>query len=118
MTPELANAMARTQKLFHERDKAEDWGRNIIEGSAGRKTEKDWTLYYSFLTNPVAFNENVCTQTINPTEIIKPLPEELVSTETRNGSETLIIVKRRKNAEVDDEKEEKIDLAQKLTLGC
>ena len=104
MTPELAIAMERTKKLFHERDTAEDWGRNIIEGSAGLKTEHDWTLYYSYLTNPNGFDETVCQSTLNPNEIIPPLPEGLVAEETRNGTDIHILIKNVKN--IDDEKED------------
>ena len=101
MTPELVQAMTKTVNLFKNRDRSEDWSRNIIEGSSGITSERDWTLYYAFLTNPANFSEsNVCLETINPNETI-PLPEGLEEVVHKNGPDYIVEVKRIND---DDEK--------------
>ena len=101
MSPELKTALALTRKLFRERDHADDWGRNIIEGSAGIESMEDWTKYYSFLTNPEAFDpEAVLAPMGEDDTVIPPPPKEFDVVETRNGNEILIEYKRK----VDDEK--------------
>ena len=51
MSPELVQAISRTQKLFEERKRPSDWGINIIEGSTGLESKEDWSKYYMYLTN-------------------------------------------------------------------
>ena len=102
MTPELETAISRTKELFHDRDTAEDWGRNIIEGSEGLETQRDWTLYYSFLNNPTEFDENLELSVLNPNEVIPPLRDDLCTEVVKNGTVTHILIKRK----TDDEKVE------------
>ena len=99
---ELADAMELTAELFKTRQKPQDWGRNLIEGSIGLKTERDWTLFYSFIFNPGDFDANAEIETIDPNEQIEGYPPELTVEERRNGTETIIHVKR----VVEDEKTE------------
>ena len=101
MTPELRIALERTRELFRTRDHSEDWGRNIIEGSEGLCTERDWLLYYSFLTNPEAFDENAELVPMKM-EPMPPPPPEFDIIEHKNGTETTIIYKRKRD--IDDEK--------------
>ena len=102
MSPELAKALGQTRELFRTRDKAEDWGRNILEGSKGLTTERDWTLYYSYLTNPNEFNPEADLKTLDPNEVIGDIPAELEKVTHKNGTEVLIEYKR----STDDEKVE------------
>ena len=101
MSPELRQALTQTRDLFKDRCTSDDWGRNIIEGSYGIKTERDWLLYYSFLANPEAFDENA---ELVPSKIepVAPPPNEFNITYHDNGNETTIVYTRKK--EVDDEK--------------
>ena len=101
MSPELEKAIARTQKLFRERDASEDWARNIIEGGAGLSTQRDWLLFYSFLTNPGEFNPDADLVPAEDVVIPPPDPQYKIM-EYKNGDETTIVYKRRK--EEDDEK--------------
>jgi len=100
MSPELTKALEQTRELFRTRDRAEDWGRNILEGSKGLTTEGDWTKYYSYLTNPGAFNPDVDLETLDPNEVIEDIPAEFEEVTHMNGTEVLIEYKRR----TDDEK--------------
>ena len=102
MSVELLEAMKKTAGLFEARNRPEDWGRNIVEGSRGLKTQRDWTLYYSYLFNPETFNPDAVIETINPTHEIEPLPEGLVMEQRKNGSEIIVNIRRVKDC---DEKE-------------
>ena len=104
MSEELAKAMAKTAELFGSRSRPEDWGRNIVEGSKGLKTDRDWTLYYSYLFNPETFDPEAEIDTIDPTFKVEPLPKGLVMEQRKNGTEIIVNVRR---VEQCDEKEEK-----------
>ena len=103
MSVELLKAMAKTAELFGSRSRPEDWGRNIVEGSKGLKTERDWTLYYSYLFNPETFDPEAVIETIDPTFKVEPLPEGLVMEQRKNGTEIIVNVRR---VEECDEKED------------
>ena len=105
MSPELRAAIERTKNLFLERKRSEDWGANIIEGSAGISTLKDWTKFYSFLSNPDAFDPNVDLPTINGDEIIEGPPPGLRVVEYKNGPDTTIVYER-----IREEDEEKMEI--------
>ena len=101
MSPELEQAIARTEKLFKTRGCAEDWSRNIIEGSAGLATQRDWLLYYSFLTNPGGFDPNA--NLVPAEDVVIPAPDPRYKlVEYQNGGETTIHYKRRKDPEEDE----------------
>ena len=103
MSPELKNALALTRKLFRERDHADDWGRNLIEGSAGIESMEDWTKYYSFLSNPEGFDPEAVLVPMGDGPPIPPHPEEFDVIETKNGTETIIEYKRKVQDEKSDE---------------
>ena len=90
MSPELERAINQTKKLFQARDRSEDWGRNIIEGSRGITSEKDWTLYYSYLTNPTRFDPTATLETLDLNEKIAP-PLRPNLTSSRTGTEPISI---------------------------
>ena len=107
MSPELTQAIERTKQLFKARDHSEDWGRNILEGSQGLSSQKDWTLYYSYLTNPQKFDPNMVLETVDPNYVIEAPPDELEVITHKNGTDINIEYKRR--VVQDDEKEEKVE---------
>ena len=118
MTPELARAILKTKALFKERDRAEDWSQNILEGSEGLSSRDDWTRYYTFLADPEGFDPDTPVgETINPAETIDPLPSTLKSFETQNGTETIIHVR---NVDWMNQEEEKTedDEKQPAVLEC
>ena len=105
MTPELKNAIERTRKLFLTRDHAQDWGRNIIEGSVGLHSREDWTRYYSFLNNPNQFDpEAKLTPMDVDEEVDLTPPPEFKVIKTMNGTECIIEYRRKDTMDVDDEK--------------
>ena len=96
MSPELKEAIQHTKQLFQKRTRSEDWGRNIIEGSSNIKSIKDWTKYYSFLTNPNHFDpENEPVPMDIDTEIEAPDPRYDII-EHRNGTDVNIHYKLKK----------------------
>ena len=103
MSVELEKAMARTAELFESRSRPEDWGRNIVEGSKGLKTDRDWTLYYSYLFNPETFDPEAVIETIDPTLEIEALPKELIMESRKNGTEIIVNIRRVEDC---DEKED------------
>ena len=103
MSVELLKAVEKTAKLFESRSRPEDWGRNIVEGSKDLETQKDWTLYYSYLFNPETFDPDAVIETIDPTLEIEALPKELVMESRKNGTEIIVNVRRVENC---DEKED------------
>ena len=106
MSPELSQAIERTKKLFKTRDHSEDWGRNIIDGSKGIHTQEDWTLYYSYLTNPHRFDPTKKLETVDPNYKIEGLPEGLEEVRHKNGTDIIIEYKRVRSLDEDDEKRE------------
>ena len=101
MSPELEKAIARTQMLFKERDTSEDWSQNIIEGSAGLSTPRDWLLFYSFLNNPGEFDPDAVLVPAEEAVIPPPDPQYKV-VEYQNGTDTTIVYERRKEEEEDE----------------
>ena len=101
MSPELEKAIARTQRLFKERDTSEDWSQNIIEGAAGLSTQRDWLLFYSFLSNPGEFNPEADLVAAEEVDIPAPDPRYKI-VEYQNGSDTTIVYERRKEEEEDE----------------
>ena len=110
MSPELTQAIERTKQLFKARDHSQDWGRNILEGSKGLTTQEDWTLYYSYLTNPQQFDPNAVLETVDPNYVIEAPPDELEVVTHKNGTDIDIVYKRKAGSEtVVEEKEEKVN---------
>ena len=103
MSPELATAIKKTERLFKERDRAEDWGRNIIEASREINSMNDWTLFYSYLTNPSHFDPTQKIKTLDVNAEIEGPPAGMKVETYKNGTDVDIIYKRIQ----DDEKEEK-----------
>ena len=103
MSPELKAAINKTERLFKKRDRAEDWGRNIIEASQGITSLNDWTLFYSFLTNPNHFDPTQKTETLDVNAVIEGPPAGMKVEIFKNGTDVDIVYKRIR----DDEKEEK-----------
>ena len=109
MSPELVQAISRTQKLFEERKRPSDWGINIIEGSTGLESKEDWSKYYMYLTNPDGFNPEITPETITGEEIIEAPPPEFDVIKHQNGCETIIHYKLKSVDEEKDFEDEKIE---------
>ena len=104
MSPELAAAIKNTERLFKKRDRAEDWGRNIIEASREINSMNDWTLFYSYLTNPENFDPTQKIETLDVNTKIEGPPAGMKVETFKNGTDIDIVYKRIRD---DDEKEEK-----------
>ena len=99
-----ANALQRfwkaedkTKELFKTRRAAEDWGRNIIEGSEGLESKLEWGNYYSFLAKPNNFTiKNSFIYADADEKIEYEYPEHMKTVIHKNGSETFIHIKNEK----------------------
>ena len=94
----LKNACDNTMKLFMKYPEAADWSSNLIQGSAGLKTNEEWDAYVRFLANPSGgIPEIKPAQPIPEVEDEKTqteLPPQLVTEIIENGpGETIVIVK-------------------------
>ena len=98
-------SMKTTVDLFKRRNRAEDWSRNLIEGSQKLTTGEQWKHYYAWLSNPTSYDEDEVNQlavvgdTV-PTNL-EEYPESLKVDTFQNGKETLFLVTHRNQ---DDEK--------------
>ena len=101
-------AIDTTTELFKRRRTAEDWVRNIEEGSKSLKTGHAWKHYYAWLANPQQYNEEEVNGLdiidTNDTSVIKEWPKCMVVETVKNGHEIIINVVKQKT---DDEKDEK-----------
>jgi hypothetical protein len=102
MSPELAAAIKKTEVLFKTRDRAEDWGRNIIEASREINSMDDWTLFYSYLTNPNNFDPTQKIETLDVNAEIEGPPDGMKIETYKNGTDVDIVYTRI----LDDEKTE------------
>lgn len=102
MSPELTAAIKKTERLFKERDSAEDWGRNIIEASREINSMNDWTLFYSYLTNPDHFDPAQKLETLDVNAEIEGPPAGMKIETYKNGTDVDIVYKRIQ----DDEKQD------------
>ena len=99
---ELSDAIQKTKDFFKKRNHANDWSRNIEQGSAGLKTKQQFGRYYSWLANPNHFDLNQEVQYMDCDEYNPPPYEAGMEVETiQNGPDVFIRVK---NTNVDDEK--------------
>ena len=103
MSPELTAAIEKTERLFKTRDLAEDWGRNIIEASRGITSMDDWTLFYSYLTNPNNFDPEQKIDALDVNTKIEGPPAGMKVVTYINGTDVDIVYKRIRD---DDEKTE------------
>ena len=99
-------AIEKINKLLSERNSPEWWAQNVIDSSRLLETQRDWTLFYSYLVDPKNFDKNRHKEFKTMLDI--PIPEEpklhpdLVEERFQNGPhDTIIIVRRRSD---DDEK--------------
>jgi len=103
MSPELKAAINKTERLFKKRDRAEDWGRNIIEASRGITSMNDWTLFYSYLTNPDHFDPEQKIETLNVNAVIEGPPDGMEVLTYKNGTDIDIVYRK---IRVEEEKHE------------
>jgi hypothetical protein len=104
----LQYSVRKTKDLFARRPSAEDWARNLLEGSKRLKTKHDWDKFYTFITNPEAFEEGEIPDHFSQAKISEGIPTDypphMKVVKIMNGNETMIhVVNTRKRGE-DDEK--------------
>jgi len=108
MDEELKVAIDRLNTLLKERNSPEWWSDNIIDASKDLKKKKNWTKFYSYMSNPEAFDHTVEHKTIEEVDEKPDLeyPDELEEIRYMNGPDTIIHVKRKVDDEEYDEKEQ------------
>lgn len=90
---ELTQAIENTKDFFKRRTHANDWSRNIEEGSAGLKTKQSWARYYKWLSNPQHFDLNEEIEYMDCDEYNPPPYEDGMVVEThKNGPDLFIRV--------------------------
>jgi hypothetical protein len=93
---DLQYSIRKTKDLFKRRNTAEDWARNLLEGSKRLKTVEDWDLFYTFLVDPMGYEENEIAprkETCNVQEgIPSDYPSHMKVVKIKNGGETMIHV--------------------------
>jgi hypothetical protein len=105
----LQYSVRKTKDLFARRPSAEDWARNLLEGSKRLKSKHDWDKFYTFITNPEAYEEGEIPEDFSPAKISEGIPTDYPThmkvVKTMNGNETLIhVVNTRRSRDEDDEK--------------
>ena len=88
-------AIKTTKELFEKRKGAQDWQRNIVDGSRNLKTKCEWANYYSWLSNPSAFVPKEESQFLfeeEDNELWKnyKYPAGVYEKRYKNGNETVI----------------------------
>ena len=53
----LQQCFAQTKELFMNKTQSEDWADNLINGSKGLTTPRQWKHYYVWLANPKQYDE-------------------------------------------------------------
>lgn len=106
---ELAEAIENTNLLFKTRTRANDWARNIEEGSKQLKTKQQWGRYYKWLSNPTHFDINEKVDYMDCDEYNPPPYEDCMEVETyKNGPDIFITVKN-KNLYPSNQDDEKVE---------
>ena len=98
--------------LIKERPGYQDWSQNIIDATTGLSDFKDWTIFYSYLTQAPRFfdpdKEIVTLRDLDKIPEIPEYPAELTTETFHNGTEKIIYVTRAGD-DVDDEKVQQVD---------
>jgi hypothetical protein len=104
----LQYSVRKTKDLFARRPSAEDWARNLLEGSKRLNTKHDWDKFYTFITNPDAYEEGEISEHFLPAKISEGIPTDYPShmkvVKIMNGNETVIHVVNTHKRDEDDEK--------------
>lgn len=108
---QLKEAIEKTTNLFRNRTHANDWSRNIIEGSAGLKTKQQWGRFYKWMSNPTHFKLTDTVEYMDVDEYNPPAYEDGMEVEeTMNGPDLFIRIRNTNTQQFQcDEKEEKSD---------
>ena len=100
MNSDERNALHRcfnqTKELFQRKTQSEDWAENIITGSQGLTTQRQWKHYYVWLANPKNYDEERTErmEIDNTPPQIDPYPQGMKVETFQNGPcETIIHVK-------------------------
>ena len=104
----LQFSLRKTKELFKRRNTAEDWARNLLEGSRRLKTAHDWDQFYAFITDPLGFEDGEMVEKMGTCSMQEGIPPEYPSfmkvVKTMNGNETMIHVVNTNYRCEDDEK--------------
>ena len=104
----LQFSIRKTKELFKRRNTAEDWARNLLEGSRRLKTKNDWDTYYAFITDPLGFEDGDIVENMGTCNMQEGIPTDYPSfmkvVKTMNGNETMIHVVNTNSRCEDDEK--------------
>ena len=94
MNPPWKEAIDKLTELFKKNTSPECWSDNLIKASSHLKDPKDWTLFYSYITNPRDFDPNKKIKTLNDMKTLPPIPKYedcLEVHEYRNGPREILI---------------------------
>jgi hypothetical protein len=75
MNPPWKVAIDKLTQLFKENTSPDCWADNLIKASAHLKDKRDWTLFYSYITNPRDFDPNQEIKTLEDMEILPKIPD-------------------------------------------
>ena len=67
-------AIEKLKVLFRENTSPDCWADNLIKASSELKDKGDWTLFYSYITNPKEFLKNLVFSKVMD-NFVKPLIE-------------------------------------------
>ena len=105
---DLQYSIRKTKDLFKRRATAEDWARNLLEGSTRLKTAADWDQFYVFLTDPMAYDDGDIAVKMNTCSVQEGVPTDYPAhmkvLKTQNGGETIIHVVNTQGRGEDEEK--------------
>ena len=97
MNPPWKDAIDKLTELFKKNTSPDCWADNLIKASKNLKAPRDWTLFYSYITNPREFDANKIIKTIGEMQELPEIPpyEDCLEVhEFKNGPmETTIHVK-------------------------
>ena len=106
---QLKEAIEKTTNLFRNRTHANDWSRNIIEGSAGLKTKQQWGRFYKWMSNPNHFDINEKIEYMDCDEYNPPPYEDGMVVEThQNGPDLFIKVINTNDTPMSTQDDEKV----------
>ena len=104
----IEEAVELHEKLRFDRDDPAYWSQNIIDASQLLVTKRDWTLFYAYLAQGKDFDREKEYVTMEDVKLDErpPLHPDLEEIYYKNGTETIIHVRRKITIEDDEKKED------------
>ena len=75
MNPPWKVAIDKLTQLFKENTSPDSWADNLIKASKNLKNKRDWTLFYSYITNPREFDPEKEIKTLEDMDTIPDIPD-------------------------------------------